>query len=118
MLTRPGGPNTMKRYFFVLLCILLSIWAEDTEQINIINNRVKNDKLFPRFLCMKSRFLSRSLSQSHTQYRHAPARTRGEKLVVSAAPRFINKIAFQLKSYMTFLSSEVLEAVQLKYSLL
>ncbi len=31
---------------------------------------------------------------------------------------FINKIVLQLKSYMTFLSSEVLEAVQPKDSLL
>ncbi len=56
-------------------------------------------------------------------YRHALAHTRGDAkrnlLSVLRLPReFINKIVSQLKSYMTFLSSEVLEAVQLKDLLL
>ncbi len=62
------------------------------------------------------------LTDAHTLQTRARAHTRRrqKKLVVSAAAarEFINKIVSQLKSYMTFLSSEVLEAVQLKDLLL
>ncbi len=96
---------------------------EAIEQINITNNRVNNDKLFPcfpPFLCTEITLsFSSSLSQTHT-HRHALADTRGDvDRNLSSLPReFISKIVSQLKSYMTFLSSEVLEAVQLKDSLL
>ncbi len=67
--------------------------------------------------------LEHYISQTHTHYRHALVHTRGDAernlLSVQRLPReFINKIVSQLKSYMTFLSSEVLEAVQLKDLLL
>ncbi len=99
----------MKRYniFVILWAIYNSKRTKtpwDIEQIHITTNRVKNDKLFP---CLAP--FSPVLSQTCT---HA------QKLVVIAALEFINKIVSQLKSYMTFLSSEVLEAVQLKDSLL
>ncbi len=61
------------------------------------------------------------LTDAHTVQTHTRTHTwrRRKKLVSAAAAReFINKIVSQLKSYMTFLSSEVLEAVQLKKSLL
>ncbi len=64
-------------------------------------------------------FLQFSLKDAHT-HRHALVHTRGDvDRNLSSLPReFISKIVSQLKSYMTFLSSEVLEAVQLKDSLL
>ncbi len=61
------------------------------------------------------------LTDAHTF--QTRTRTHGDAernlLSVLRLPReFINKIVSQLKSYMTFLSSEVLEAVQLKDLLL
>ncbi len=50
-------------------------------------------------------------SRTHTE-------TPKEMSVLRLPCEFINKIVSQLKSYMTFLSSEVLEAVQLKDLLL
>ncbi len=84
-----GGPNTMKIFniFFVILWAIYKSkrtkTPEDIEQINITNNRVKNDKLFPcfpLFYVQKSHFfLQFSLTDAHT-------RRRGQKLVI-AAPR-------------------------------
>ncbi len=110
MLARPGGPKHYEEIFFFVI-----LWAiykskitkipEDIEQINITNNRVKNDKLFPcfsSFLCTEITLsFSRFLSQTHTQYRHALAHKRGDAhrnlLSVLWLPRkFINKIAEKL----------------------
>ncbi len=118
-----GGPNTM---FFVILWAIykskITKTPEYIEQINKINNRVKNDKLcpcFPRFYVGKSLFLSPVLSHRCTHSTDTHSCTHADRnLFVSAAPRFVNKTVLQLKSYMAFLSSEVLEAVQLKDSLL
>ncbi len=77
--------------------------------------------MFPPFLCTEITLsFSSSLSQRHTHRHDALAHTRGDvDRNLSSLPReFISKIVSQLKSYMTFLSSEVLEAVQLKDSLL
>ncbi len=116
-------------FFFVILWAIYKSkrtkTPEDIEQINITSNRVKNDTLFHYFhvfhlfYVQKSLSFSSSLSQTH-KHRHALAHTRGDlDRNLSSLPReFINKIVLQLKSYMTFLSSEVLEAVQLKDSLL
>ncbi len=123
MLAHPGGPNTI---FFVILWAIykskITKTPEYIEQINKINNRVKNDKLcpcFPRFYVGKSLFLSPVLSHRCTHSTDTHSCTHADRnLFVSAAPRFVNKTVLQLKSYMAFLSSEVLEAVQLKDSLL
>ncbi len=67
------------------------------------------------FYVQKSCFPSLILSQIHTQYRHTLMNTDGDvhRNFSSALPcEFINKIDSQLKSYMTFLSSEVLEVFQ------
>ncbi len=117
-----GGPNI---YFVILWAIYESKRTktpEDIEKINITNNRVKNDKLFPcfpPFLCTEITLsFSSSLSQTriHTDTRNSCGDVDKN---LSLLPReFISKIVSQLKSYMTFLRSEVLEAVQLKDSLL
>ncbi len=74
--------------------------------------------VFHLFYVQKSHFLSPFLSHRHTRTRtRTHTRSRGQHL--SSLPReFICKIVLQLKSYMTFLSSDVLEAVQLKDPLL
>ncbi len=57
--------------------------------------------------------------RTHITVTHTRGDTERNLLSVLRLPReFINKIVSQLKSYMTFLSSEVLEAVQLKDLLL
>ncbi len=104
-----GGPNPMKRYnIFVILWAIynskITKTPEDIEQINITNNRVKNDKLFaclpPFFLYGNhSFFLPFFLTDAHTQNRHALAHTRGDahRNLLSVLPReFINKIVSQL----------------------
>ncbi len=89
-----GGPKTMKFYniFFVILWAIYKskrTKTQDIEQINITNNMVKNDKLFPcfpLFLCTEIT-LSPVLPDAHTQTRtRAHTRRRGQKLVI-AAPR-------------------------------
>ncbi len=98
----------MKRYnIFVILWAIYNSkrtkTPEDIEQINITNNRVKNDKLFPclpPFFCMEITLsFSSSLSQTHTHSTDTHAHTRGDahRNLLSALPReFINKIVCQL----------------------
>ncbi len=74
-----GGANTMKRYnIFVILWAIYNSkrtkTPEDIEQINITNNRVKNDKLFP----CPSRFLSPVLSHRRTHSTDTHSRTQAE----------------------------------------
>ncbi len=59
------------------------------------------------------------MSHRRTHITDTHSRTHAETQKELRLPlEFINKIVSQLKSYMTFLSSEVLEAVQLKDLLL
>ncbi len=70
--------------------------------------------MFSTCLCTEITLsFSRSLPQTHTQYRHALA----DRNLSALPSEFINEIVLQLKRYMTFFSSKVLEAVQLKDSL-
>ncbi len=73
--------------------------------------------VFHLFYVQKSHFLSPVLSHRRT---HRDMHTRGDahRNVSSLPCEFISKIILQLKSYMTFHSSKVLEAVRLKDSLL
>ncbi len=121
-----GGPNTMKRYIIFFVMAIYNTkrtkTPEDIEQINITSNRLLLKlKLFPCFpavYVLKSPFLSPVLSHRRTHSTDTHSRTNVDRNL-SALPReFINEIASQLKRYMTFLSSEVFEAVQLKDSLL
>ncbi len=102
MLARPGGPKHNEEIYNIFVII----WAiykskrtktpEDIEQIHITHNRVKNDKLLPLFLCTEIMLsFSRSLSQTHIQYRRAFAHTRGNahRNLLSELPcEFINNI--------------------------
>ncbi len=70
---------------------------EDIEQINITSNRVKNDNYFHVFHLFMywnhTFFLPFSPTDTHTQYRHAFAHKRGQKLV-SAAPQIYQRNGF------------------------
>ncbi len=105
MLARPGGPKHNEEIYniFVILWAIykskITKTPEDIEQINITHNRVKNDKLLPclpPFLCTEIMLsFPLSLSQTHTQYRHALAHTRGNahRNLLSELPcEFINNI--------------------------
>ncbi len=130
MLVRPGRPKHNEEIYCIIFLLYygLSIYnskrtktPEYIEQINITNNRIKNDKFISMFSTLfyvqKSRSLSPVLSHRRTHSTDTHSRTRGD--ADRTLPReFISKIVPQLKSYMTFLSSEGLEAVRLKDSLL
>ncbi len=109
MLVRPGGPKHNEEIYniFVILWVIYKSKRTktpvDIEQINITHNRVKNYKLlpcFPPFLCTEITLsFSCSLSQTHTQYRHALSHTRGNahRNLLSELPReFLNNIVSQL----------------------
>ncbi len=79
--------------------------------------------MFSTFICTEitiSSVLSICTHSTDTHSRtHVESDAARNLLPELQLPReFISKIVLQLKSYMTFLSSEVLEAVQLKDSLL
>ncbi len=84
MLIRPGGgANKMKRYIIFLLYYGLSIYnskrtktPEYIEQINITNNRIKNDtfiSMFSTFFMYRNHalFLPFSLTDAHTVQTHS-----------------------------------------------
>ncbi len=112
----------MKRYnIFVILWAIYNSkrtkTPEDIEQINITNNRVKNDKLFPclpPFFCMEITLsFSSSLSQMHTHSTDTHAHTHAETCTETCCQRCLANLSIKFAS-----CSEVLEAVQLKDSLL
>ncbi len=86
-------------------------------QLNITNNRIKNDtfiSMFSTFLIYGNQALFLPfLTQSIDTHLLTHVEMRTETLPCE----LISKIVLQLKSYMTFLSSKFLEAVQQRFAI-